>query len=43
MHLLEFLFGAGGGIDVFVSGASPQNHGIDFETSYLNTKKGKYI
>jgi len=35
----ERLFGAGGGIDLFVSGAFPQSHGLDFETSYLNTKR----
>jgi len=33
-----FITGAGGGIYLFVSGAFPQNLGLDFETSYLNTK-----
>jgi hypothetical protein len=26
--------GVGGGIDLFVSGASPQSHGLDFESSF---------
>jgi hypothetical protein len=32
---------AGDAILLLVSGAFPQNHGTDFETSYLNTKKNK--
>ena len=32
-HYSFFIKSAGGGIDMVVSGAFPQNHGIDFETS----------
>jgi len=31
--------GAGGGIDLFVSGAAPQNHCLDFEISYITLTK----